>query len=160
MSEVKTAATGLEKVSETVKVIATTIESQLTVGDAGVVTAPDSLYEATLPADLPLDTVKRVQAHTVDFANGLTLAMGNLGLKTFEGDKDAAQISTKVKAGHDHISTEVLRSKEVRNPSTGVAMTKYGSVSTKHVSGIGASRGDYKRIQDDVSSRHTAIFSA
>ena len=43
MSEVKTAATGLEKVSETVKVIATTIESQLTVGDAGVVTAPDSL---------------------------------------------------------------------------------------------------------------------
>lgn len=154
-----TTTTKLDKVSETAKTLATTIRSELSFDGEGSGVLADDIFERTLPADVTLDTVKRVQNHTLDFANGLTLALGEAGIEHLNGHLDLASVNVRAKLGNDTVASEFHRTREGRNPATGETVVKYGAVSTKYTTGVGAGRGDYKRVQEHLSESAAAVFN-
>lgn len=149
----------LEKVPQHIKDLALQIKTGLTFDDEGVGVVADDTFEKHLPEGLDLATVKKVQTTVLDFADATTLAVGEAGLETLGAKKDLASVSLRIKAGHDHINTEMQRTVARRNPSTGESFNKHGVVSTKLSSGIGAGRGNYKKIAEDLSERAASVFN-
>lgn len=149
----------LEKVSEAAKVVGTAVKTELGFDGDGTCAHPEDLFERTLPADLTLDTVKRVQTHVLDFTNGFAIGFGEAGLEHLEKNADLASVSARVKLGHDNLNMELHRTREGRNPQTGEAVVKYGALSTKLTTGVGAGRGDYKRVQEHLNEQATSIFN-
>lgn len=148
----------LEKVPANVIELAGAIKSGLTFDAEGVGSAADDLFEKNLPEGLTLDTVKQVQDTVLNFADATTLALGEAGLKHLQDNKDLKSVSVKIKAGRDAISSEFFREVDRRNPANGETFKKYGTATTKLSSGVGAGRGNYKKIQEDLSSRAAAVF--
>jgi hypothetical protein len=149
----------LEKVPAHVIALAATIKEGINFDAEGVGSIADNVFEVALPEGLDLDTVKKVQDTVLDFADATALALGEAGMEHMNVQKDLKSVSLKVKAGRDSVSTEFARAVERRNPATNETFTKYGVVSTKLSSGVGAGRGNYKRIVDSLSERAAGVFA-
>lgn len=149
----------LEKVPQNIKDLAVSIRSGLNFDAEGVGSTAEDTFERSLPEDLPLDVVKKVQNHILDFADATGLALGEAGLDHLKDNADLKSVSVKIKAGTDAISSEFFRGVERRNPTNGETFIKRGVLTTKLSTGVGAGRGNYKRIQDDLSERATSVFA-
>lgn len=149
----------LEKVAEEVKIMSQAIETELNFDTQGAGMLPENIYEKLLPEDISLDTVKRVQTHNLDFADAVSLATGVKGTSHLKDHPELDSVSVKIKMGNDSVATDFQRSVERRNPGTGETFQKPGVLSTKYTTGIGSSRGNYKKIQEHVSEYAASVFN-
>lgn len=118
----------------------------------------DDIAKALEAEGLTLEGAKQYQRGLLRIADGLTLATGRAGTDFLGKNKDVDRVSVTAKIGSDHITSEFSRSAQLRNPGTGETFTKYGIASTKLASGIGAKRGEYKRIQEHLADSAASVF--
>lgn len=152
----------LEKVSNEVKGVAEVLKPILKFGDAGAATPTKEEVEALeglLPEGITFETVKSVQGALLNIADGASLALTDAGLPHLKGNKDLDQVSVSLKIGNDEITSTLQRAVQRRNPESGEEFTRHGALSTRYVTGIGAKRGNYKKIQTYAADQASAIFS-
>ncbi len=147
----------LDKVNENVKALAEKIQGEITF-DGNVASVPKDLYKKTLPEDLSVETVKKVQEHNLDFSDAVTLAFGRRATEHLRDHKDIDSASLTVNVAHDRVSSEFRRHRTYRNPSDNTNFDKWGVTETKFVSGINAKRNGYKEIQSHLSAEAESIF--
>lgn len=150
----------IEKVPQHIQDNAAKIAAGITYDAEGNGKATDekALVESLLPEGLDIPTIKKAQEFVLDLADSVTLANATAGLDLMKANSELQTVGTKIKIGLDTISTEYARSVQRRNPSTGETFQKHGVVSTKLASGVGAGRGNYKRIAEEMSSRAASVF--
>jgi len=149
----------LEKVDAKTIALADRLQPGLKFDAEGNGTADDAVIAAEYESEgLSIDGAKSYQRVALRVADALTLANGRAGTEFLGKNKDVDRVSTTVKIGTDHITTEFGRQAQLRNPGTGETFIKYGIASTKLASGIGAKRGDYKRIQESLSESAASVF--
>ena len=149
----------LDKVTDRVKQVGEQLAQRLAVDAEGSIQTTAELFAETLPEGVTLESVIAGQNATQDFADGLGLAVKILGLPALKANPELAAITVAgAAAGNDKIAVQLLRSRDGRNPQTGEVTTKHGVLSLSYVTGIGAKRGNLKRIQEATSAEAAAIF--
>lgn len=103
-----------QKINADITKLAGKIKKQLTVDESGIVTAKDSLVEKTLPKDLTAEQLERAQTHMKDITTATTLAVGELGVEAFKGNKDLKQVRADIDYGNFSLSVSQDRSKDVK----------------------------------------------
>ena len=116
--ESASADTGL-KVNETVHKIKADAAKDFKVGEGGVVSAAEDLYERNLPEGITTSTVKTLQQYNADFVAGTGLALGEFGLEHFKKHKTAQELSLEVNAGKDKVGLQFQRHKTFPNGQGG-----------------------------------------
>lgn len=151
----------LDKVNDKVKNLAATLKTGIVFDDAGVGKLADDAFEQSLAeAGLDLATVKKSQHAVLDFADGLTLALGEVGMEHLKKHGALKSVSTSVKAGLDQINIEIEKTREYRNPKDGSRGIKYGAVTASLKHGVGANRGAFKHITTDINEKYASVFSS
>lgn len=154
MSDKKDSAVAELKVPQSVLDLAKKIRKDIKIGEGGVVEFEKNFFESTLPEDLPMSVVKRVQEHTADVISAVGLAAGQEGNAYFKKNKEAQTITGGFGIGRDDFEFQYARSKTYpgvkdRPPTTtnGVLIPKYTAA------GAVASRGHLKKIKAFLSEQ-------
>lgn len=150
----------LEKVPAHIVELAKKIKGEISFDADGVGSLPDDLFEKSLPEGISLELVKTVQAATLDFADAVALGLGEASNSHFKDHAGIDRTSVSVAMGHDKVTGVYDRKVMVRAPGSNEEKPKYGAVSLKLDSGIGAKRGAYKKIQEHLVSQATSIFAS
>lgn len=152
----------MSDVKKSVLDLAASIQSHMTLGEAGIVEVPKDLFATTLPEGLTLEAVKLVQDHTNDLVAATAEALGNLAIPAFKADEKLEQLSVEFGCGVDSLAGTIQRSKEypaggipkegeARDPNATV--TKYGIVSMKYGVNAHANKGTLKKVRDGINKR-------
>lgn len=147
----------LDKISAEVKTLSSKVKEAITI-DGNLASVPKDLYKDTLPEGMTLEQVKTVQEHNLNFADAVTLALGEKGLEHLKDNTDIDNLSLTVNIGHDRVNSEFRRHRQYRNPADNSTFEKYGVADTKYVSGINGKRTAYKEIQAHLSTQAESIF--
>lgn len=95
------------------------IQDKITIdGKTGDITADAEtpLYEAALPEELSVKTVKQVHKYDRNFVTAVTLVAGKLSLKSFQENKDLQQTQLSVPLeGRSSVNAKFTRRKEFTN---------------------------------------------
>lgn len=160
----KTASLSLEglKVSDRVLALATAISADLKIGDGGVADAPKDLFEKNLPDGVTMADVKRVDNARTEFVNASLLALGQVAVPAFTGNKDLQQVSLSFQSNKDKCTLQIDRERKFPNRMGGkdapdIVRNLHSNVSYKMKSVGGA--GDYGRIKSHLHAQGASIFS-
>lgn len=150
MSEVKTH----------IRQLADTLKTNLTIGEAGVISAPADLYEKTLPEGVDMSTVSKVYGHTEDLAAALTLATGEMGETALKADKKLESVSSEMKIGkHGTIAAQYARmATRPKSPTDRTPVTHYGVTQTKVTTVAAKNRGELRKVRDSLAERAAKLF--
>lgn len=118
----------------------------------------EEAFNNNLPEDITIDVVKRVQKIELDFVDALALATSEASIELMSSDKKRDIHSVTAKVGTSDAKIDFRRSRDVKSPSTGEAMTVYGNLSAGLVSGIGAKRGNYAKIKTAMAAKAKSVF--
>lgn len=150
----------LSKVSQEVRDLATKLQPavQAALAADADATVGAELFNDSLPEDVSVDVVKRVQKLELDFSDALTLATAEASLEVMKKDKAREIHTIKAGVGSSEAKVEFRRSRKVRSPGTGEEMTVFGTLSTSLVSGIGSKRGNYAKIKTAMGDKAKSVF--
>lgn len=120
------------------------IKSQLK-AEAGVISSPKDLFEATLPEGVTLDTVKAVDQAKTTFVAAYTNAVGETAHALMAGDKTLETVTAKADVNKDVLSVAVLRTETRPDPQNpGQTKTAHGVVKPNFKAYAG--RGDVGQL--------------
>lgn len=131
--------------------LAAKLEAGFTQGDAGTFKAEGDMFEQSLPEDMPLELVKKVQQHISNFVDGATLGFGRVSIKAFKGDKALESTQTKLQIGADKLKINMRRTAEVPDGKDG-KQTKYGQIRPAYLVSGGNTTGSMKRIRETLGN--------
>lgn len=159
MSKDKDTAVVDTKIPANVLEMSKIISGLITEKDGQLVIDPTA-YAQTLPDDITIDDVKKVESHRAVFFPATTYAFGNASAKHLKSNKKVDEVNLIVPMnGHDTLSLEYLRSKEVRNPKTGEKSTKFGSVKAEFsMYAIRGDRGVMSEVRAELAAEATKLF--
>ena len=157
----------MSEVSQEIKDLAKTLESEMTLADGGAfVFKNKDTYEKTLPDGLEMDTVNRLYTHNECLTAALTLATGHLGAEALKKDKKLDAVTSELKIGrHADISVGYLRTQEQRIPNfqdkskAPEVVTRYGVTTTRVRTFAQKNRGELKKVRTLLSEEAAKLFS-
>lgn len=157
----------MSEVSQDVKDLAKTLESEMTLGDGGALVFKDKdTYEKTLPEGLEMETVDNLYKHNEKLTAALTLATGNLGAAALKKDKKLDGVTSELKIGkHADISVGYLRSQEQRIPNfqdkskAPEVVTRYGVTTTRVRTFAQKNKGELKKVRTMLGEQAEKLFS-
>jgi len=145
----------MSDIKDSIRALADKLRADMTITETGAVETPTDLFEKTLPEGITMDQVKSMQDHQSELVTAAGLALGEMGMEAFKGDKRLDQVNVSITAGKDSIAGTFQRSKEVRagiNPDDGM-MTKYGILSMKVSVNAHANKGSLKKVRTYLSEQ-------
>lgn len=138
-------------IDQNIRDLATKIKGDMKVGEAGIVEIPKDIFEKTLDETLSMDMVKKVQSHQANVVAATGLALGEVGLEAFKGNKTLNQVSVEYPVGKDSIGGTFSRSKQVPDGNGG-QQTKFGALGMSYkVAGASGSKGSLKKVRAHLS---------
>lgn len=133
--------------------LADKLKSGFTLGDAGVVTAPDDLLEQFLKesgSEQTLESIKASQQTVANFVDATTLAFGRASIGFFKSDKALESTEAKIKVGNDKLRLNMTREAEV---GVGENRTvKYGQTKVSYLVSGGSNVGSMKKIRQTLNT--------
>lgn len=151
-------STNLEKVPAHVLALAAKINEAITYDDDGQGTLPETFVADNLPEDVTVESIKRHQEVELDFGDALLLGHGDKSKSHMQANKGLDRTTTAMTFGNDQLLASYDRKVMTRAPGSTEEKPKYGASNLKLVSGIGAKRGNFKRIQEHLVTEATTVF--
>lgn len=149
------------KVHDNVVEMAKQIKSKLEIDDkAGVIHGGSDIYEAMLPEDLDIKTVKKVSDHNALFVAAGMKAVGSTAVELLTKNKSLDRVEGKLQMqGRSHVEYTTDRVHESRNPSNGETTTSYGrTVAKLSVAGGKNSGGQLKAVRAELADAARKAF--
>lgn len=140
--------------------LATELKGQIEIKDGAATIAADA-YVKTLPSDIPLETVKKLQEHNTVFWPAVTKAFGEAAIEAMAADKKIESLDLSVPmVGDDKWDINFKRSYEHMDMSTKEMKTSYGGVSASlTVQGARHNRGAMSSVKSDLKAKAMAQFA-
>lgn len=155
----------IEKMSEisfndSVRATADLLKKEMSVGDQGIVTISEDVFEKTLPEGLTMTAIKEMQDHRDLVIAGTGLALGELGTEALKGDKELKQLSVSYKMNKDKINGIFYRTKDHAQPTGGMA-TKPGVLQMGYKAyGQAGGIGQLKKVKAHLSEMAKEVLSS
>lgn len=114
---------------------------------SGMGTETGNLYETNLPADLDIDTVKRVSDYNTTFIAAGAYAFGRIAVNAMSTSKGLERATLELKVGtRDSVAVTVDRTKEYTNrlDDSNSKIVKHGVVTTNYEVRAGKNAGQLK----------------
>ncbi len=142
------------KISPVVQDMAKKIKANLEFdAKSGVCTEKTESFEACLPEDLSIDTVRRVVDHNANFVAAGALAFGELAVAAMSKNKSLTEASAELKmVSRDSVSFVMEREHTYQNRlGSGDSVTKHGVITSNyHVKG-GKNSGQLKAVRSHMN---------
>ena len=127
--------------------------------DLGTVTAAEDTFEKTLPSDLTMEVVNKVQNHNTTFVAAATHAFGTVAMNAMkENAKLDTVIGTINMGGDDTLGMHYTRSKEMHVPGKDEKVTKYGVTTIDYTVKAGKNGGELKKVRTELNELALAAF--
>jgi hypothetical protein len=144
-----------KKISPEVESMAKVIEKHIEIDSkTGNGTEKESVFEKTLPDDLSIETVKKVNDHNSNFIAAGAYAFGQMAIKAMSKNASLEEADLKLKmAGRDHVEYHMNRQKTYANHLTGngESVVKYGVLTTEYQVSGGRNSGQLKHVRDELA---------
>lgn len=150
-------------INDNVRAMAEQIKAAMTTDTAsGIVTTDDSIYEQTLPEEIPLATAHAVHKHDAEFVAASTFAFGQLAIDALKCNDNLASVTGTVKLENGSVDLTTHRRREFENrmakddqPKT---VVKHGqTVATVHTS-LGTNTGQNAQVRKEIVALATAAL--
>lgn len=140
--------------------LATELRPQIEIKD-GVATIAADAYVKTLPSDIPVETVKKLQEHNTVFWPAVTKAFGEAAIEAMAADKKLEVLDLSVPmVGEDKWDINFKRSYEHMDMSTKEMKTSFGGVSASlTVQAARHNRGAMSAIKTELKAAALAAFA-
>lgn len=144
------------KISSDVAAMAEAIKANVNLDfKTGTGTETKPVFEACLPEDLPMETVKRVNNHNANFVAAGGMAFGELSVEAMTKHPKLEKTDINIKmAGTDHVEYRVERTKEYNNhlAGEGAKTVKHGVLTTTYNVKGGTNSGQLKHVRDHLGA--------
>ena len=140
--------------------LATTLKPQIEIKDGAATIAADA-YVKSLPSDIPLETVKKLQEHNTVFWPAVTKAFGEAAIDAMKADKsiESLDLSVPLVEG-DKFDINFKRSYEHMDMATKEMKTSYGGLSASlTVQSARHNRGAMSAVKNDLKAKAMAEFA-
>ena len=140
--------------------LATTLKPQIEIKDGAAIIAADA-YVKSLPSDIPVETVKKLQEHNTVFWPAVTKAFGEAAIDAMKADKSIESLDLSVPmVGEDKWDINFKRSYEHMDMATKEMKTSYGGLSASlTVQGARHNRGAMSAVKSDLKAKAMAEFA-
>lgn len=140
--------------------LATTLKPQIEIKDGAATIAADA-YVKSLPSDIPVETVKKLQEHNTMFWPAVTKAFGEAAIDAMKADKSIESLDLSVPmVGEDKWDINFKRSYEHMDMATKEMKTSYGGLSASlTVQGARHNRGAMSAVKSDLKAKAMAEFA-
>lgn len=140
--------------------LATTLKPQIEIKDGAATIAADA-YVKSLPSDIPVETVKKLQEHNTVFWPAVTKAFGEAAIDAMKADKSIESLDLSVPmVGEDKWDINFKRSYEHMDMATKEMKTSYGGLSASlTVQGARHNRGAMSAVKSDLKAKALAEFA-
>ena len=154
-----------QDVPEDIKALSKLISKELKISDTGVAELPKDTFEKTLPKDLTMEMVKKVQSHTTNAVAALALATGEAGFAHLRKHKGLNEVSSEMAIGHDKTSVQYSCEKTVMSPALhgreASKIVKHGQIRVSYEArAAGKNRGALKKICAYLSDQAAAAAAS
>jgi len=115
--------------------LADRIEAALNVDNkTGMAPAADDIYEQTLPEDVTMTLVNKIEKHNANFIAASTYALGRVGTKALAGHKKLDSVETVIKmGGKNELHLTMERQRTYPNPQDKEnPIVKHGVISVNY----------------------------
>lgn len=117
----------------------------------GTVKYSEDVFAKTLPEDIDMDTVQKVNKLVDLNLSAQALVTGELAVNAMKKDKQLKQVTSSVPYHNNTISATVQRERQVPNADGGTS-TAYGTIRASVQVNGAANKGSYKKVKSAVSA--------
>lgn len=136
------------KLPEAIVQLAKKIEKDLSVGEGGVIALEKDFFESTLPEDLTMALVKKVQDHSAEVYSAAALALGRKAAPYLKKNKGVQGVTLSYAEGRNTADLRYDGEKTFPAMGGGEPRVSYGVTSGKYtVNGAQTSRGSLKKVR-------------
>ena len=145
-------------INPTIIALAEQVKKEFKLGEGGIITVEKDFFEKTLPENISMADVKRLQDHETNVFAAVGLATGEVGLAQFKKDKKLAQVSIDFNVGKNKAGFVFQRDREVSDGKGG-KQVKHGILNAKVTHNGAGNRGAYKKVRDHLSALGASLGS-
>lgn len=140
--------------------LAADLKPQIEIKDGAASIAADA-YVKSLPSDIPVETVKKLQEHNTVFWPAVTKAFGEAAIDAMKADKSIESLDLSVPmVGEDKWDINFKRSYEHMDMATKEMKTSYGGLSASlTVQSARHNRGAMSAIKNDLKAKAMVEFA-
>jgi len=149
-----------KEISPRTREIADALKVDATV-DAGTgftkLVSADEVFAKYLPTGVTMDTVLQVQDSTIEYAEAVTLANGELQQAAMQANNELQKGQVSAKFGHATIESSYRRS--ASGTAMGKPWEKFGIATTDVIVASGRKKGGYNAVVSYLGDEASKVFA-